>query len=508
MRFQGRREKSMKNTAVALLSELAVTAVGFLLPRAIILNYGSAANGLITSLQQFIQYFTLVEAGLAGAALFALYKPLAEENEAKIRAILYSAKRMYRISGGIYLGILAVFSAVYPFLVAQTGFSYGEVVALFLLIGLNGATQLLFIGKYKVLLNATQNNRISMLINAVSTCLYSLIIIAASYLRLPVVAAVALAVSAYLLRAAAYYGAVRKLFPQYRYEKTSQRHRFAGQTDVFVQQILTMVVLNGGTLVLSFTKTDMTQISVYNIYNMVLTAVFLVAYCVDNGVSAAFGDLIARNDLGRLRQAYREFATLFQMFWTVLIACLSVLYLPFVRLYAGDFTDARYVRPWLCVLFALLAGAWIIRNQQSVPVTAAGRFRQMQRGNIIEAVLTVALCLTGLYLWGLEGLVAGRALSALYRGVEMTLHNSRHVVKLPVKETLRRVVPSVLTVAIVVAVFAAVQQLWNVDTVTEWLLLAVLCALVSTAGALVTAFCTDAPTVRKWTKKIRRLLYP
>lgn len=42
------------------------------------ITYGSETNGLITSLQQFIQYFTLLEAGLSGAAIFALYKPVIE----------------------------------------------------------------------------------------------------------------------------------------------------------------------------------------------------------------------------------------------------------------------------------------------------------------------------------------------------------------------------------------------------------------------------------------------
>lgn len=504
MRLQGRREKSVWNTVVALLSELLVTAVGFLLPRAIISNYGSAANGLVTSLQQFIQYFTLVEAGLAGAALYALYKPLAEEDDGEIRAILYSAKRMYRISGGIYLGILTIFAFLYPFLVAQTGFSYGEVVTLFLLIGLNGATQLLFIGKYKVLLNATQNNRISVLINSLSTCLYSLIIIVASYCHVPVVAAVAMAVCAYLLRAGAYYLAARRLFPQYRYEKTRQRYRFAGQKEVFIQQILAMVVLNCGTLVLSFTKTDMALISVYNIYNMVLTAVFLVAYCVDNGVAASFGDLIARNDLPHLQQVYREYEVLFQIFWTVLFTCVSVLYKPFVQLYAGGFTDAQYVRPTLCVLCSILGGAWVIRNQQSVPVTAAGRFKQMQKGHIIEAVLTVVLSLGGLLLWGLEGLVAGRALSALYRAVDLAIHNNRHVVHMKLGFTIRQILLSAAVLLALNGLFALLQRYWMVDTIPEWILLAVLCAAASGVGAVAVAFGTCPDVMKKWLSKLLR----
>jgi len=63
-----RRKSSIKNTIIAILSEMMTTFVGLLFPQAIIINYGSQTNGLITSLQQVIQYFTLIESGLAGAA--------------------------------------------------------------------------------------------------------------------------------------------------------------------------------------------------------------------------------------------------------------------------------------------------------------------------------------------------------------------------------------------------------------------------------------------------------
>ena len=86
--MMSRGKSSIQNTVIALISEIVVTFVGLLFPRALILNYGSEANGLITSLQQVIQYLTLLDAGLSGAAIFALYKPLAENDNQRIREIL------------------------------------------------------------------------------------------------------------------------------------------------------------------------------------------------------------------------------------------------------------------------------------------------------------------------------------------------------------------------------------------------------------------------------------
>lgn len=474
-----RRKASIQNTAIALLSEVLVTVVGFLLPRSIMINYGSETNGLITSLQQFIQYFTLLEAGLSGAAIFALYKPLSDGDTATIERILYSAKRMYNSLGKAFLIIVAFSSVFYPFFIAETGYSHVTVAILFGLIGLNGATQLLFIGKYKVILNASQNSRYVAVINSLSTCLYSVNIIVGSYFRLHIIATVGLGVSAYIIRALAYYMVVRRLFPSYDFHKCEE-YRFSNQKEVFIQQILSLLILNSSTLILTFARTNMGEISVFTTYNMVLTAVFLVTNAVNTGVSASFGDLIARHDEQRLKRVYKEYEVMFQAFWTIIFSCVLVLYQPFMMVYTEGIEDARYIRPALCFMFSLLGALWVIRNQQSVIIVAAGKFKEIQRGSIIEAVLTVVLSLIGLAFWGLEGLIAGRCIAAGYRVVDFVCYNSHSVVKTRVGFTLHQIVASAVMVILVYMISRKIQDAFVVDTYIRWMIFAVIVAGIAT----------------------------
>ena len=53
--------------------------------------YGSEINGLISSINQLL-YFSLVEAGLSGAAIYALYKPLADNDYKAINGVITAAK--------------------------------------------------------------------------------------------------------------------------------------------------------------------------------------------------------------------------------------------------------------------------------------------------------------------------------------------------------------------------------------------------------------------------------
>lgn len=468
-----RKKLSLQNAVFALLSELLVALVGFAFPQAIIHGYGSATNGLITSLQQMMQYFTLIEAGLSGAAVFALYKPLAQQDTQQIQRILCTARKLFTKIGLVFTALVVATSLVYPLFIADTGYSHLTVSLLFCMIGINGATQLFFIGKYKVLLNASQNNRYVVALNAFSTCLFSLGIIVAAWIRLPILVAVLIGCGAYLIRALCYYLVTKKLFPDYRYTGSGPDYAFQNQREVFIQQILSLLVMNSSVLILSFTKTDMAQISVFTVYNMVLAAVLMLTNAVHNGVSASFGDLIARGDKARLRNAYGQYEFLYQIFFTVVFSCVIALFLPFIRIYSKDFTDADYIRPSLCVLFGILGAVWSVRIQQSVLIVAAGKFKEIQRNSIVEAVLAIALSLAGLYLGGLEGLLVGRVLAALYRAIDFTRFSHRYVLELTPWMTVKGILGSSLIIAAVAWLSHTVTALIPLDNYLQWVLYAI-----------------------------------
>ena len=97
-----RTKRFLFNSLTAALLQVFTVAAGFIIPRIILVNYGSEINGLVTSITQFIAYFNLVEAGLAGAAVYALYKPLADKDHKSINAVLSATNKFY-IYQAIYL---------------------------------------------------------------------------------------------------------------------------------------------------------------------------------------------------------------------------------------------------------------------------------------------------------------------------------------------------------------------------------------------------------------------
>ena len=87
-----RTKKFMRNTVASVFQQAVVIIVGLILPRVMLVCYGSEINGITSSIQQFINYFTLVEAGIGASAIFALYKPLARQDHSRISSIVTAAR--------------------------------------------------------------------------------------------------------------------------------------------------------------------------------------------------------------------------------------------------------------------------------------------------------------------------------------------------------------------------------------------------------------------------------
>lgn len=62
-----------KVTLINIISSLTLQVVtvisGFIIPKIILTNFGSSVNGLVSSLNQFLSYITLIEGGITGVAV-------------------------------------------------------------------------------------------------------------------------------------------------------------------------------------------------------------------------------------------------------------------------------------------------------------------------------------------------------------------------------------------------------------------------------------------------------
>lgn len=476
---KGRKKRSLINIVLALISQLSTVIVGMLLPRALMVNYGSETNGLITSLQQIISYLTLIEGGLLSTVAVALYKPLAEENTDRVNQVLASAKYFYRKTGIVFCVVLLFFAITYPLTIAKTEYSYVQIFLMVLLIGVNGATQILFIGKYKALLMASQRNGIILAINAISTVLYSALLILGAYVHLPLIVGLGIAVCAYLVRAIMFYVVVRKKLPQYCYNKKSELVLFPQRGDAFASQILTMLSLNGGVIVLSVMKAPMGQISVYTTYNLVLSGLYMLMYSIENSVTSALGDLAAKESIQHIRSSYHKFDSAYHLIWAIVVGCLAVLLIPFIKVYTIGVEDANYIIPIEACLFILIGSLWMLRNQETLLMTARGRFKDMRKPMTIEAIIVIVGGALLYSIWGMRGMLIAKVLSVLY----MTIVLMRYTYVILLQETMipkiKNIGVSLIAICLTFAIGYWIRGFFSIDGLIGWIYYALACGMIA-----------------------------
>lgn len=81
------KKKVMLNVGCTMLCQLVTFISGLIVPRLILSTFGSEANGLVSSITQFLNYIALVEGGIGSVVLTALYGPLAKKDDRKISSV-------------------------------------------------------------------------------------------------------------------------------------------------------------------------------------------------------------------------------------------------------------------------------------------------------------------------------------------------------------------------------------------------------------------------------------
>src|SRR5574344_846181 len=91
------------NAFFGLINQIVSLVCGLLIPRLILVYYGSTVNGLVNSIVGILNFISLAEFGVGAVVQSALYKPLADNDMEKVAGIYNSAKKFFRVIGIVFL---------------------------------------------------------------------------------------------------------------------------------------------------------------------------------------------------------------------------------------------------------------------------------------------------------------------------------------------------------------------------------------------------------------------
>jgi len=410
------RTKALKlNTAASLMSELVVLVTGIILPRLVLVGFGSSSNGLVGSISQFLGFSAVLRAGMGGAVRAALYKPLAEDDGATLSGIMVATQRHMRKIGAILgIGIIA-FAAIYPVLVRDE-YDWFFAFSMVLLIGIGTFTDNFFGIKCKILLQADQKYYVQIGIETIATLastMISIVLILSGY-TIQIVklgAAVGGILNPLLLNLY-----VKKHY-KINWKELPNEKAIKGRWDAFFQQVA--IIMNSNIdLTLLTIFVSLREVSVYTVHSMVINNIGKVVNSFVTGMGSAFGDMIARKESAHLKTS---FLTIEWALMAISIVCYSdtMVMLPsFLNLYTKSVNDVNYIRPVFGGLMVVTAMLKTLRLPYQLLSDGAGRFKETRNGAILEVVINLVLSITFTMLIGLEGVLLATLIAGIIRTSE------------------------------------------------------------------------------------------
>ena len=452
------------------LLQIITMCIGFIVPRVMLIAYGSEINGLVTSINQFLGYCNLVEAGLSGAAVYALYKPLADDDYDEINSILSASKIFYNQTGIIFTILVVILSLIYPLIVKTSAFSNMEVSILVLVLGCSGAIDFFSMSKYRVLLTAAQKVYVLSIASICYIVLNTIIIVVLSYLKVNIIVLRATALSSVLLRSFILYFYVKSYYKFVNYNVIPNNEALNKRWDALYLQILG-IIHNGTPVVIATIVTSLKSVSVYSIYNMVFAGLSGILSIFTSGLSATFGDVIVKNELKTLQGAYQEFELSYYMIISWAYGCALILIMPFIKLYTYGIIDADYYIPIVGLLFTINGLLYNLKTPQGMMVISAGMYKETRVQTTIQGLIAVIASVVFAQIWGISGILIGMGLSNLYRDIDLLFFIPRNLTKLSVLSSLHRMIRVFLVVALCYFPFIFIDL--NPINLYNWLIVAI-----------------------------------
>ena len=410
------KKANKKITLLSVISSiiLQISSIisGFIIPRIIISYFGSETNGLISSINQFLSYISLIEGGVTSVITASLYKPLVKKDEKKISSIIATTNRFYRKIGMIFLVYCIGVAILYP-LLFDLNFSYFYTCILTLVLSINLFIQYMFSLTLRTLLNADKKVYIVSITQTVIIILNIILAIISVNIYPNIFLLKIISCVLFTFQPIIFSIYIKK---NYNIDKKAKvdndllKNRWNG----FAINIAYFIHSSTDITLLTI-FTDLKTVSIYSIYALVTNGLKSVINSIANGLNPTIGQTLATGDDNETLKKLNiyEFIIFILVYYIFSVALLLIV--PFVMIYTKGITDTNYYQPLFGTLILLSEALYLLKLPHVNLAYAANKFKEITIPAFVEAVLNIVISIILVNKIGIIGVAIGTIIAMLYR---------------------------------------------------------------------------------------------
>lgn len=326
------------NIFSTFLYQILYTISGIILPKMILLSFGSAINGLSVSLTNALNFFTIVEGGLAAVLLTSLYKPLNDNDNEKVSSIIKTADSFYKKLALLTICFTLIIGVGYSVLINEFSFTY--IFTLALLIAIPTITNYC-VFSLRTLIVAKENTYIVQF----TKCVFVVINIVFIYIAIKIFRNIhwvkLLSGIAYLILPITFYLYSSK---NYKLDKNASVNNslISQRWDGFAHNLANYIHTIADTFLLTVFST-LENVSIYSIYETILLSLKGIIDSISGAIIPTLGLKIHSDEEKDKRSLFITYKLFVLFFVVVIFSTTLYLIIPFIRIYTQNIKDANYV---------------------------------------------------------------------------------------------------------------------------------------------------------------------
>lgn len=475
-----KKRRALFNMISSIVLQVVMILSNFIIPRLTIINYGSSINGLINSITQFLSYIILLESGVGSVIQVKYYNAFVKKDNILLSQIYKESKIFFNAIGYIAIGYVISLCFLYPIIIGSN-IPKKTVIILIIIISASTFAQYFFGLINQCLLQADQKmyivNTAKILVNIFNIIIFILLIklnsdiFTLKGISIFILTLIPLCLALYTKK-------------NYAINKTVNRNKevLKDKFNGLGQHIAAFT--NGNTDIIILTIfLGVLEVSVYSVYYIVITGLRSVESALNNGVSAAFGNLIAEKKYEKVKRIYTTYDHLNIIVVFSLFTIAYFMIIPFIRLYTAGSSDINYIRPVYAAIVLLSEGISCLMCSYTCIIFAAGHFKQTMRNCYIEAGINIVISLLLVKRLGLIGVGIGTLIAVIYKAVDYIFYLSKNIINWNIGNVLYRLLVNFIGF---VFIFFSVRSIPynNINSVKSWILYATLTGIITVSEYL------------------------
>lgn len=440
-----RTKNATRNILFGLMLKAYQIFIPFLMRTAMIYIMGVEYLGLNSLFSSILQVLNLAELGVGSAMIFSMYKPIADDDEDKICALMNLYKTYYRVIGFIILLIGCLLTPFIPKLISGDVPTDINVYILYILNLL--ATVLsywLYAYKSSILYAYQRTDAISKvnLITSTIQYIFQLFLLWAfhNYYLFVLVMLVTQAFTNIIIAIVA-----KKIYPQYtpkgKLSSTDVNKINCRIRDLFTAKFGSVVIGSADTIVIS-AFLGLKTLAVYQNYYFIMNSICGLLSVVFSAITAGIGNSLVTESEEKNYNDFKKFTFIICFILCICCCCFAGLYQPFMKMWVGNelMLDYDFVILF-CILFYCLELALVWATFKD----AAGLWHSDRFRPLIGAVSNLVMNIIMVNYIGLYGIILSTVFSYILISMPWLIHNLfKYLYKKPVIPYLKEVFTYIL----------------------------------------------------------------